>query len=416
MLITQTLTLSGGYTITNWVTAYPITQPTTLDAQGLGRVISATAALTVENLTVQHGIAAKLQNGGGAYFGDAATVTGTTFISNTAGYSGGAYFNNVATITSSTFLSNTAGNSGNGRGGGAWFHNTATITGTTFLSNTAGYIGGGAYFEGAATITNTTFTSNTAISQSSGGGAYFGGPATVTGTTFSGNTARFDGGGASFNSSANVTGTTFNGNMTNGVGGGAIFYGTTVVTNTTFTSNTAYYGGGVSVSGANAKQLVNVLFARNYAIGNGAAVYAYYAGQLSLVHATVVSDTVSTRSAMYVEGGTVYVTNTFVASYTVGIEQFFSGTVTENYNLFSNVATPYSGTVTSGGNSITGTAAFYDHSAYTLTAFSAAVDAGTNAGVSTDFFGNPRPTGNGYDMGYAEFMAIYKLFLPFIRK
>ena len=43
VLITQTLTLAGGYTTTNWTTAYPITQPTTLDAQGAGRVISASA-------------------------------------------------------------------------------------------------------------------------------------------------------------------------------------------------------------------------------------------------------------------------------------------------------------------------------------------------------------------------------------
>ena len=48
-LITKTLTLAGGYTNTlgGWDTAYPITQPTTLDAQGGGRVIYATAAATL---------------------------------------------------------------------------------------------------------------------------------------------------------------------------------------------------------------------------------------------------------------------------------------------------------------------------------------------------------------------------------
>jgi hypothetical protein len=53
--ISQTLTVAGGYTLTNWATPYPITQPTTLDAQGGGRVINASVALTVSGLTVQNG-------------------------------------------------------------------------------------------------------------------------------------------------------------------------------------------------------------------------------------------------------------------------------------------------------------------------------------------------------------------------
>jgi hypothetical protein len=41
--LTQTLTLAGGYTLTNWATAYPLTQPTTLDAEGAGQVIAIAA-------------------------------------------------------------------------------------------------------------------------------------------------------------------------------------------------------------------------------------------------------------------------------------------------------------------------------------------------------------------------------------
>jgi hypothetical protein len=50
VLINKVLTLIGGYTTTDWVTSYPLTQPTTLDAQGAGRVITASADITVANL------------------------------------------------------------------------------------------------------------------------------------------------------------------------------------------------------------------------------------------------------------------------------------------------------------------------------------------------------------------------------
>lgn len=42
-VITQPLTLAGGYATTDWTTAYPITQPTTLDALAGGRVLSVSA-------------------------------------------------------------------------------------------------------------------------------------------------------------------------------------------------------------------------------------------------------------------------------------------------------------------------------------------------------------------------------------
>lgn len=44
--VSKTITIRGGYTITNWTTPYPITQPTTVDAQGQGRVICVTGDIT----------------------------------------------------------------------------------------------------------------------------------------------------------------------------------------------------------------------------------------------------------------------------------------------------------------------------------------------------------------------------------
>jgi hypothetical protein len=173
-----------------------------------------------------------------------------------------------------------------------------------------------------------------------------------------------------------------------------------------FSDNVAGSGGGVFLDGSGTprQQLVNVLFAHNRATGNGAAIDVGFNPQVHLIQVTIVSPTVPSGAAeaVYVGGGaTVYITNSLVASTTVGIRRS-SGTVLENYNLFDNVTTPYTGGVTSGGNSVTGTVAFYDTTYYTLTAASAAIDQGTNAGVTSDYFGSPRPHGLGYDIGYAE--------------
>ena len=109
---------------------------------------------------------------------------------------------------------------------------------------------------------------------------------------------------------------------------------------------------------------------------------------------------------MYVEAGTVNITNTVVASYSVGLQRA-GGTLNENYNLFAGVATPYNGTVVSGGNSITGTAAFADAVLYRLSEASTAIDNGTNVGVMSDFEGEARPLGPGFDIGWDEYSGLF---------
>lgn len=146
--ISKTLTLAGGYTTTNWITAFPITQPTTLDAQGTGRVVFATASapLALRDLIVQNGYSTG--NGGGAYFSSSTMVTGTTFTLNTAtAIGGGAYFVYTNSVTATTFTSNTAQ-----YGGGAYFGSMVSMTATTFTSNTAQY-GSGVYFNKFADVT-----------------------------------------------------------------------------------------------------------------------------------------------------------------------------------------------------------------------------------------------------------------------
>jgi hypothetical protein len=52
---------------------------------------------------------------------------------------------------------------------------------------------------------------------------------------------------------------------------------------------------------------------------------------------------------------------------------------------------------------------------YHLTVGSAAIDAGVDAGVTTDIDGDTRPQGNGYDIGADEFRQWY-VYLPLVMK
>ena len=357
-----------------------------LDAQLSGRVITSSAALTVTDLTVQKGLA---DGGAGLWISGAAVLSNVTFFSNTGTCTGGgALFNSIASINASTFISNTA----SCWGGGAYFHSPANVSGTTFISNVAGLKGGGAFFSDNASVTASTFTSN--IAGEFGGGAVFVYTTSVTASTFTRNTADLFGGGALFNGSASVIASTFTGNAASS--GGGVFLGASgLVTNT--------------------ESFVNVLLAANSARISGAAVYQgnvfgesgpWWMGQtLILQDTTIASPTVGSGSAIAVFTGTAYITNTLVASYTLGITRT-AGTVYENYNLFSGVTTPYSGTIISGGNSLTGTAGFVDpaNGDYHLTASSAAIDAGTNLGVTTDLDGDPRPQGLAPDIGADEYV------------
>jgi hypothetical protein len=369
--ISQALTLRGGYTNTDWSTYNPAANPTTLDALGGGRVIYASVDATLQGFTVTNGFDA---NGGGGITTDGAmTLTDMTVYSNTAVTCGGAGFNSIAALTNVTFTGNTAGYAG----GGACFWGVSTAAlNVTFTGNTAAFIGGGAYFQSAAALTGVTFMSNMAAAA---GGAYFEAATTLTGTTFISNTALSAG------------------------GGGAGFNGAATLTDTTFIANTADTGGGAYFQGNNANQLSNVLLVRNTAATNGAAVYMADAASLSIMHTTIASPTLGGNQAVYVAGGTVYLTNTIVASHTIGIENA-GGTVSEDYSLFYDNTTNLNG-VTGGSHSLTGNPAFVNSAAddYHLTAASAVIDAGVNAGVTTDLDGVTRPQGAGYDIGAYEY-------------
>lgn len=264
--------------------------------------------------------------------------------------------------------------------------------------------GGGIYAGGALTLTNVNVLSNTVTSNlNNGGGVYVAGAATLSGGRFENNSAANYGGGLQTNSTLALTGTQF-------------------------ISNTAVGGGG-GLSCWNSEgnsRVVNALFARNStnpttSPGYGAALYLQNGATATflILHTTIVSPTTGAKAAIYIDQSTpvftVNITNTIIASYTTGI-QLASATVNSDYNLFYNTSP---GVVT-GSHSLNGTDPAFVNPAgddYHLTAASPAIDAGFDAGVTTDLDGTarPYPQGGRFDIGAYEAtpdLAISKVASP----
>ena len=237
-------------------------------------------------------------------------------------------------------------------------------------------------------LTDTTFEGNKAVAGQGGAVVSFVGPAVIVNSTFLGNTAGTYGGGAYFTGDASLAGTAFVGNSAI-EGGGAEFDGVAYLTATTFFNNSASLGGGVLFYGAGPRQVVNSLFAGNTAITSGTAVYVYNATPLTLIYTTITSPTLNSKSAIAAGGGTVDITNTIISGHAIGIEVTGSGTVSEDYNLFYGNGADSSGSVNSGGHSLVGDPALVNPAVfnYHLTAASAAINRGVDAGIYVDFEG-----------------------------
>ncbi len=122
MFISKSLTVRGGYTITDWTTAQPLIYPTVIDPQGRGRggVVSKPhrdIPLTVklEGLSITHGYAQG--SGGGLYVeGTSAHISGCHITHNHGGsMASGLYIGgDKVTLTNNTIAHNTGADYGHG--------------------------------------------------------------------------------------------------------------------------------------------------------------------------------------------------------------------------------------------------------------------------------------------------------------
>ena len=422
------------------LTDLTIQQGSATDADGRGGgVRSGGTGLTLSNVKVLSSTAQS--HGGGVYVTGGLTVLDSLFQNNhsTSGAGGAIFSGGVTTMTDTQLVDNTSWLSGGGvyvlgelymtdglfqgnqslsNGGGLFSFSQTTLQNTQFLSNTAQNQGGGASAPGVLTITNGLFQNNQTI-VGTGGGLFGQDFATLHSTQFLSNTAASRGGGIYMLGAVTVTTSLFENNQSlNGSGGGLHGFGAVTVDSTQFLGNVAIEGGGVYQGFDKNGRFTNSLFADNQATNDvGVAMLLVSSGMVEVMHVTIGADSLMSGAAVEVMSGTVGITNTIIVSHAIGISQT-SGQVSQDYNLFFGNGVNTQGTVSGGANSLIDNPHFRDN--YHLDVGSAAIDAGTDLGVLTDFDGEIRPLNGGFDIGFdeinlADFLPA-KLYLPLINR
>lgn len=336
--IDKSLALQGGYTTTNWLHPDPAANPTTLDASDQGRALYITGAVAV-------------------------TLEGFRI---------------------------TGGNA-TGLGGVPW-----------------GWDAGGGVYAISATVTLNDNRLEGNYSPDLGGGVFLrDGGATLNRNAISANHAGWGGGALFWQSHARLNGNTIVANAATTAGGGIAAWGYDLTLNGDTLMDNMTSGDGGGLAGGAAITLLNTLVAHNQAERGGGL---YVDGMGHLVHTTLVGNIGSDGSSLYVTTdplgvhSTVALTNTILAQSNVGISVTGGNTVTVNGILWYATPVTVSQALTAVveiRNQMTGDPSFAADG-YHLRIGSPAIDAGVPAGLARDIDGDPRPYGNGYDLGADE--------------
>jgi hypothetical protein len=171
MFIDKSLTVRGGYTITDWTTAHPISYPVVIDPLGRGRggVISKPdrdmpITVTLEGLSVTHGDAEG--SGGGLYVeGASITISGCQIMHNHGGsLASGVYLSgDKMTLTNNVIAHNTGTDYGHGI---AVNMGAPTLSGNRITHNVNGLM----LASTVATLTNNIIAANDEDGLSISGG------------------------------------------------------------------------------------------------------------------------------------------------------------------------------------------------------------------------------------------------------
>lgn len=362
--VSKSLTICGGYT--DVFTEPPDTQanPTIIDAQGAGRAIYVAGAVsvTLEGLHVTGGDAATL--GGGLGGGDVG---------------GGIYAQNAnVTLRHNRVFSNAAR-----RGGGVYlWQSSAEVDANVFSTNAARWGAGLYLLAGDATLTTNTIIAN--IGELDGGGLYLdASPAILRQNVITANYVGEWGGGLYLSGSP-----------------------AELQSNTIANNSAERHGGGLYLDASDAV-LTNNVVADNQTAGEGGGVYVKQASP-RLLHTSIVRN--PGNSGVYVTGGTATLTNTILAGHAIGVVATAGDTVTLEATLWGAGdwanGTDYAGdgSIAVGARNVWGDPAFAapDAGDYHIGHTSVAINAGVDAGVSTDIDGDVRPVGAGYDLGADE--------------
>ncbi len=335
-------------------------------AYGYGGAVNVTGGATVTGGEFRSNYSSL--DGGGLYVYGLLSMTGTSFISNTAANDGGGlyvYGSAVPSITGGVFQNNRAIRDG----GGFYTIGGAVITGTSFISNTAGRTGGGAMiYWGFARINGGLFERNMSIVDA-GGGIRSVRELTITGTQFISNAAGTAGGAVYDNTAVTITMATLNGNQAGGSGGALWYRDNGTIVDTEMTGNTAGTAGGAlqmqgnliliactlawnraPVGGAIHNMglrmvISNSTISSNHAITGGAISQEIYAGymQTLIVNSTIVSNSadMASSSGIRVQSGIMTVTNSILANAGGNNVQLVTGGVftSAGHNVVNGVIT-----------------------------------------------------------------------------
>ncbi len=332
----KSLTIRGGYTSTNWVAPDPEAHPTTLDAEGEGRVLYITGEnnVAVEGLHITGGNAAGLGGpsafdaGGGIY-----AISATLTLKNSQVH------DNAAFAAAGLWLSSTQ----------------ATLTDNGVHSNAADFCGGLGLEENSATLSGNTIAGNTSRTWSGGGLCAFHSQLSLSGDSIVSNAANGSSGGLFVHDGSEAT-----------------------MTNVLIADNQAGgSGGGLRVIDS-AVRLLHTTIARNIS-GDGSGVMVDPGSTVSLTNTVLVNHGISLSAS---EGTTVILDGVLWHSTPITVSQSPAATVTVRNQHWGNPAFAADG--------------------YHLTAGSAAIDRGIDAGVTVDIDGEARPVGTGYDLGADE--------------
>ena len=468
VVISKTVTLRGGYTAPDFAEpSNPEDNPTVLDAEGQGRVIYVRQYIssTIEGLWITGGNAAHAiqspHHGGGIYSADATLIIANNVISHNVattstsshGYGGGMYIHGSAVISGNRVISNVASASCAGKGGGMYIShgdsaqvinnhvcsNTGTITGGQgiaggiYLIQSDGAIVDGnriehnlaqarlAPFDGAfgggvichysddTVFRNNVIRHNTANAQMSSGGGGGIGIWTSDRVRVQSNTLEYN--------TASMT--------ASGWGGGlrASNSHALLIDSNRVLSNSAMLGGGLHIVSDSTFTMTNNVVAGNVGSYQGGgmafAVTPPKGITGTLLHNTFAANNQGSgegQSAIQIDNPRVslVLTNNLIYSHTYGITVVPTSTVRLYNTLFyaNDSDTSGAGEIAN-ADPITGQDPLLDGD-YHLQAGSPAIDAGADAGVTTDIDGDARPMGNAPDVGADE--AWVRTFLPLVIK
>ena len=380
----------------------------------------------------------RADGGGGVYTSGPLTIRNSSFILNTASGGGGGVHSDFEelTIENSQFLSNTSYSGSGGvqavnadlKGvliqnnsvtsawngvGGLSLAGSGNIVDSQFLTNSGRYAGGvnqGAI--GHVYFNNTQFVNNYGGSGGGGASLY---SATLRNTLFQNNHSTTAGGGLYAKNGVIVTGSRFTGNTAND-GGGIYADSDLNLSATLLTGNLAARGGGGLVHASGNAVIINSLFARDTAALSGPAVSLNSTGLVQLTHVTVGSPILANGTAVKVLTGTVYMADVIIANHFIGL-QIGGGTIAQDYNLFYSNLSDIIGTASGGTHNVSADPKFVNAAQdnYHLSVGSAAIDKGVNLGITTDIDGDQRPYGNGFDIGYDEYVQRY-VYVPMVSR